>query len=435
MLGKLDIASKIKFGFFFKTAIIALVAGFVIYEVNRLAASLGEFRAIAAKTVALGAFSENVAATRTAAMRYRLAPHPDAIAAVEASVERVEADAAAAARAFADAPAKRSLLQALAAQIDAYRSEFQSLTSLRARLDALEAERAEISADLAAALASAPASPALAEARRLVMAAQFETERFARLRSLEASEAAQAATAQAIAAARRITGPAGRQAVQELQRHQETMAAIGAAEAQAEAIASDRLDAIGPQVRAALGGLIAETIAEEKALSAALGERVALTTTIIVIVGVGGALLGLALSLILPRTLRGLTALTQVVGAIARKEDDVAVPGLERSDEVGALARALKEISASGAEAARVAAAVAASDTPIALIDVNERIIYANDRFEALAAANPAAFAALTPQDAEGRDAAPLLKAVDTAIDDGDTRVQHNGAEQAEISV
>jgi methyl-accepting chemotaxis protein len=75
---------------------------------------------------------------------------------------------------------------------------------------------------------------------------------------------------------------------------------------------------------------------------------------------------------------RPISAMRDAVGRLAEGED-VAIPGLDRKDEIGDLARALKTIHDSGVEAARIRAALDSCRTNVMVCDGDSRVVYVNN--------------------------------------------------------
>ena len=102
--------------------------------------------------------------------------------------------------------------------------------------------------------------------------------------------------------------------------------------------------------------------------------------TIVLAVAVGGSLLALAVGIAVVRSItRAIGGLTTATERIAAGDVRVTIPGEERGDEVGALARAIHEIRSAGVAAMRVKAALDSVSASVMLADTDGRVIYAND--------------------------------------------------------
>ncbi|MEL6316690.1 MAG: methyl-accepting chemotaxis protein, partial [Pseudomonadota bacterium] len=131
--------------------------------------------------------------------------------------------------------------------------------------------------------------------------------------------------------------------------------------------------------------------------------------------------------------LRGLrTAIRRIEAA----EDDIAIPSLRRRDAIGEIARSLQSISSQGADAARVRAAVAASETPFLIVDAKGRSAFENAAFTRLFDARSADLGALlAPAEAGARDASRLLQAISEAETAGAKIKKSLGEDAVEIVV
>lgn len=95
--------------------------------------------------------------------------------------------------------------------------------------------------------------------------------------------------------------------------------------------------------------------------------------------GAGGlCLAGLAAWVAARRIQRPIAAMRDAVGRLASGEE-AAIPGLDRGDEIGDLARALKTMHDSGVEAARIRAALDGCRTNVMVCDGEGRVVYVNN--------------------------------------------------------
>ncbi|NJM92120.1 MAG: HAMP domain-containing protein [Rhodospirillaceae bacterium] len=94
----------------------------------------------------------------------------------------------------------------------------------------------------------------------------------------------------------------------------------------------------------------------------------------------GGLALGLAVAFLTNRSIvTPLTAVTAVVDRLQRGEQ-VAVPGTERADECGELARAFAAFAEEGTNARRTQLALDTADVSVMVADANNDIVYVNKR-------------------------------------------------------
>jgi methyl-accepting chemotaxis protein len=116
-----------------------------------------------------------------------------------------------------------------------------------------------------------------------------------------------------------------------------------------------------------------------RAAAAAKADRATFEFSVVLAVALTGSLLALVVGVSvvrsIARTLGGLTAATQ---AIASGNVHVQIPGDDRSDELGALARAIHAIRTAGVAAMRVKTALDNVSGNVMMADIDGRIIYAN---------------------------------------------------------
>ena len=135
------------------------------------------------------------------------------------------------------------------------------------------------------------------------------------------------------------------------------------------------------------------------------------------------------------RTMRGIS---QSIKAIERSEDDVVVPGQERKDDLGIIARSLDRIGSRGAMMARVQAAVESCDSGILVLDADGRRVVASACFERIMEDRAKELGDLVRTDVlENGAAVQNFSALVRAIDEGDKigwkTVRRNGAEAVEL--
>ncbi len=162
------------------------------------------------------------------------------------------------------------------------------------------------------------------------------------------------------------------------------------------------------ELKAVEGAMAASFVASAEATSSAAHTRflIVVSVMLISIVAVGGW--GAATLRSMIQAMRGVAA---AIRGIEAGNDNIVVPAGERGDEIGVIARSLATIAGSGAEAARVRAAVAGSDTPTLVLDSSARRVFANDAFGALSKSRPDALARLS----HGDDFSPLCAILDEA--------------------
>jgi methyl-accepting chemotaxis protein len=78
------------------------------------------------------------------------------------------------------------------------------------------------------------------------------------------------------------------------------------------------------------------------------------------------------------RALRDVRAMTGVTGSLAAGDMDVQIPGGNRSDEIGEMARSLEQIRAVGLQAARAQSSLDDASSPMMIVDMAGTVIFPN---------------------------------------------------------
>lgn len=122
--------------------------------------------------------------------------------------------------------------------------------------------------------------------------------------------------------------------------------------------------------------LVAGGTAGSLAYHAALGRWDGTSQLALSLAGLGFA--GLVVWAAARRIQRPISAIRIAMGRLAAGED-AAVPGLDRRDEIGELARSLKTMHDSGVEAARIRAALDGCRTNVMVCDAQGHVVYVNN--------------------------------------------------------
>ncbi len=139
-------------------------------------------------------------------------------------------------------------------------------------------------------------------------------------------------------------------------------------------VPSTRLTFETPLILAATA-VVAGGTAGSLAYQIALGRLDNLAVTALSIAGVG--FVGLAAYVAARLIQRPISAMHSAMVRLAAGED-VAVPGLDRADGIGELARALKTMNETGVEAVRIRAALDGCRTNVMVCDADGRVVYVN---------------------------------------------------------
>lgn len=426
MRGKLSIGQKISLGFVVNLILLSGLAIFSYVQVNVLGGIFSEYRDTARQTIALGAYTEDVAGARLAAMQYRLHPDAETEQAVHQEISEILGRADGAEDVFANDPARLQRLSDLKSMAEEYRAAFSAMVALQQRRNDLVATAADAGRNARTRLddimrsadddGDAAAAVAAGQTVQHLLLARLYGERFLLTnaqesydRTLQELERVQATFAQLD---RELQNPERRRLTSDAQAaariFAEAMADVYDVITERNAVRTEKLDAIGPVMRTELEDITSAIVERQNTLGPSAQSGMDGAKSVVLLVGAVTAAVGGLLTFALPRTLRGLQSLRSAVGAIARAEDDVVVPGQDRGDEVGAMARELAKISRSGAQSARVTAAVSASQSAVLVLDAHLKTVFVNAAFEKIAARYPSAFASATPETGGRRDATPL---------------------------
>ena len=129
--------------------------------------------------------------------------------------------------------------------------------------------------------------------------------------------------------------------------------------------------------------LIAEFSAVEETTAQLMRAQTAETAAAARYAMTGVAILALAIGLLLAWATgngiaRPLNAMRNVTGRLAGGDMEIAIPGGERSDEIGEMARALEQIRAVGVKAAQTQSSLNDASSPMTIVDRDGRIVFAN---------------------------------------------------------
>lgn len=81
---------------------------------------------------------------------------------------------------------------------------------------------------------------------------------------------------------------------------------------------------------------------------------------------------------------RPLNAMRNVTGRLAGGDMEIAIPGGDRTDEIGEMARALEQIRAVGVKAAQTQSSLNDASSPMTIVDWEGRIVFANKAMDSL---------------------------------------------------
>ncbi len=134
---------------------------------------------------------------------------------------------------------------------------------------------------------------------------------------------------------------------------------------------------------------IAQTITTANELSAGYSDNmqnsISTLTTLVIVLSVVLVVLVGGLGFFIVRTsIKAINAMSGVTGHLAEGNLETEIPGVDRADEVGEMARSLEQIRTVGISAARTQASLDDASSPILLVDTDGLVIFANKAMHAL---------------------------------------------------
>lgn len=135
----------------------------------------------------------------------------------------------------------------------------------------------------------------------------------------------------------------------------ETFQQVSAIIAERNSIYQDRLDVVGPRAMGIALNIAEAQRAEQDRIGPLLSGQFDSQRGVVLVAGVLGTTIALVLGLMLARGLsRPILSLTGVMQSLAKQDTSVDVPGRERGDELGAMARTVEVFKTGLIEAARL---------------------------------------------------------------------------------
>ncbi len=154
--------------------------------------------------------------------------------------------------------------------------------------------------------------------------------------------------------------------------------------------AFDVLNGGAKEARAHLEGSIQEFIKDANKDAQSFADRIAQNRDTLTWTMVGTALALVILVVLMAifvvgGATRALRAMTGVTGRLAAGDMEVHIPGGERHDEIGEMARSLDQIRAVGIRAARAQSSLDDASSPMMIVDPDGKVIFPNKAMNALA--------------------------------------------------
>ena len=144
-------------------------------------------------------------------------------------------------------------------------------------------------------------------------------------------------------------------------------------------------------------GLVANAQDGMARAATALRNHLAWSSSLLLILALVSAAMGLFAAIAITRSVvRPIVTISHAVGELAKGED-VSVPGIQRQDEIGILARAMDQVYQKGLEAARLKSALDSGKTMFLVADAEGRIIHLNPALNGFIEVHGQAFAGILP--------------------------------------
>ncbi|MEM9048855.1 MAG: methyl-accepting chemotaxis protein [Pseudomonadota bacterium] len=362
-------------------ALLLVLGGVSIYQVVWLGSVFTEYRQTGRETRDLYAVMGDVLETRMAAFNYRLTSDPDKRREVEESVAAVVAAKSRISDLFRADVEGSAALNRIVETISEYRSAFDEFAVLRTRQNALLAEMnglseqlqswadghavsaAAIGEDDTALLADAAASY-LAEARLAVSGFMASADLSAL--DLAAQAVAEASLRLTTLAERAPSSQDAQAALQQAERYAALLGDVRTVAASSIAIASTRLDRLGPQITAEIETLALRSSNQQDVIGPKGAEIVASAYVLMLVIALGALVFGVVLAVWMGRVLSGkISQKADTMDQLAGGDLEIEITGTEHAHELGRMARALETFRANAKKVADLAREKEANEAAI----------------------------------------------------------------------
>ncbi|WMT92026.1 methyl-accepting chemotaxis protein [Pelagibacterium sp. H642] len=357
MLSKLSVAQRIYASFGAMIALLAAIVAFAYFGVSAVSQTFSEYRVAARQTVAISGFVEQLSAARLADLDYRLETSAEKAQSLAQAIASLQAQDAQTMALFTADPETEAAIEDFAVSAQAYEAAFARMTEVQAQIDATVVElraigdglREDATAALRAVSGNFNATGAAGFGVQATILTQFEVEQFlltadpARLELAAqnasfARENLQALHDAVISNSQKATANRMMEALDVYMAHADTAAEAILAR---NAVMSDELDVLGPQMQQAFGAMLASVQARQDALGPT-GEALARTTlNAVLIAGIAVLILGATLAVFIGRGLSGtIKAIADRMRQLADGDLDLELDNRQRH-EVGQMIEAL----------------------------------------------------------------------------------------------
>ena len=380
MLDRMSISAKIYAGFGVIVLLLGGIAAFSTIGLGRVDTTFTDYRQAARQSLIVNDLTESVLDTRLNVFRYRIADSPEAAAKVEQDVDHIVELKEQAKLLFGEGETGTQLLN-LSSRVETYRVAFNEMVALQEQRNDLVGQMHEVGADIRKTLSDVMGSARgdgdteaaylAGVANQNLMLGRFYAEKY--FLENKADDASRAlaeideATQQTTVLLRSLQNPQRRQLTTAAQNglgtYQELFSQIQQTITERNAIRSDSLDRIGPEMLAAYTEILKQVVDRQNTLGpqaqATIGGIKSTTMTLAIVC----LLIAVAAAVLLGHMISG--AINRSVDAMGNLADgnlDIEIEGAERADEIGAMARALVVFKDQGLEKRRLEAEQAEAD-------------------------------------------------------------------------
>ncbi|MEL7466853.1 MAG: methyl-accepting chemotaxis protein [Pseudomonadota bacterium] len=381
MWNSLSVQSKIYVSFGAILLMLGGLASYSVYSSDNIGDIFSDYRSTARQTLALSVVSEDIAAVRTNALKYRISPNAESKQVVDETVDKVVAQVAQSLPLFADVPVMSERLGQISALITDYEAGFKNVSDLQAQRNGFvttlsetgPTTRKKLSEIMDTAYADNDPTAAFyaGRAQEQLLLGRFYAERFLLNNNedayIKSNEHLEKAASEITTLLSELENPRRRELAAASQAgiatYLESFAAVADVIRDRNSIFSERLDSIGPNMSSLIDGMTDDVVARQNTLGpegatsiAASVRELQIGAALCIIFGVLTAFLfGRALS----RPIKAIAAAIQRVGD---GDVDFEVTKSTRRDEIGVAENALSETVLALRKSAAVAEQIANGD-------------------------------------------------------------------------
>ena len=357
MLSRLSLAQRIYSSFGAMLALLAVIVAFAYFGVSSVSQTFLDYRSAARQTMAVSGFVEELSSARLADLDYRLETSAEKAGLLAERIESLQSQDAEVTALFMGDAETEAAIQAFSDSAAAYQAAFVEMTELQSQIDATTLElravgdalREDATAALRAVSGNFNATGAAGFGVQSTILTQFEVEQFlltndpARLEAA-AVEAENAKTRLAelrdavISNSQKATANRMIEGLDTYMAHANEVAqAIGVR----NAIMTERLDQLGPQMQDGFGTMLDTLQARQDALGPSGAAMAETTRNTVLIAGIAALVVGALLAIVIGRGLsRTIKAIAGRMRQLADGDLDLELDDRQRH-EIGQMVEAL----------------------------------------------------------------------------------------------